>query len=151
MWSSTDGLIVTVCFGLWALVYDLLGLLYITNVIANRDHFEVRVRLPTLTVLEVVVCQLCITTTALREICVAWGLGLPDAFNNFIFCLLIVVNVSFYPHRFVQIILVFDSSLRNRYYQQFSMVKPIFASWSVFIFCSVYITLTGGHRGCFKM
>ena len=142
---------VTLFFGTWTLVLNFMGIVYIANVIANKDQFEVRVRLPNLTIFSVVLTQLSIIGIALREICAAWGLPWPSVFQEVVYGMWMMSILAVVPYRLVLMVLVFDPSLRRSYYKRFRQIKPFFLAWVMFVFAAFITPYFMGIKGCFTM
>ena len=143
--------LITVFFGTWVVALNFLAFLYIANVVANRELFEVRVRIPSLTIVSVFILQHSITSLALREIFAVWGGSLPHQFQDFAMTAWILMVLSIVPYRLVQILLVFDSSLRTSYYKHFRKIKPIFLTWTIVLFVAFFVPLCLGWKACITM
>jgi len=152
MMSRTTAAGITAIFGGWAILYSLFSLWYIANVIVNKDkRFEVRVRLPTLTIIELLVLQLGFVANSLREIFVAYGWSLPHEFTDLAFTLITVSSISAWPYRVMQMLVVFDDSFRRSYYRWFRSMRYICLIWSIIGIVVLYVPLTLGYKGCIKM
>ena len=142
---------ITLSFGIWTLAVIFMGVVYIANVIANKDQFEVRVRLPNLTIYTVVLTQLSIIGIALREICAAWGASWPSVFQEVVYGMWMVSVLAVVPYRLVLMVLVFDPSLRRSYYKLFRKIKPFFLVWVITVFVAFLMPFLLGVNGCFRM
>jgi len=59
--------------------------------------------------------------------------------------------LSLGPFRFIQMVMIFDSSLRNFYYKHFPLVQPVFILWNFTVFSAIFFPLERGYRGCIHM
>lgn len=149
MASVQEAWIITLIFGSWLLAYHAVAMVYLALVVSHRDTFEVRIRLPSLTVVEVLVVQLCATTILLREILVAWGKTLPSHVQDLAFVAAMAVVVAFIPVRCLQLIVVFDPATRKAYHQHFKLFKTCFLL--VVSATCILLYTTSTTKGCFKM
>jgi len=150
--SHTEAVIMLVVLGGWTIFFNIMGALYIAYTITNRDRFEIRVKTPSLTILEMLTYQLNTTTVAMREIFAAWGLYFPYIVQEISLIISLVVILVAFPLRCSQLILIFDKTYHSFYRQHFRKAKSAF--FGLVTFCFVAIVVITKHcdvRGCRKM
>jgi len=136
-------------FGAWMIGFHLVALTYLCLVIAYQDSFDVRIRLPSLTIAEVLIIQLCATTVCLREIFVANGWLFPPAAQDASFIGALLMMIVFAPLRCLQLIIVFDPSIRSAYHRHFQLLKGCFVTSMVVLSVVFYSILINGYsQGC---
>jgi len=123
--SPIKAILITVFFGGWALVFNLLCLLYLANLEVHRNVFEVRIRLPRLTSLEVIFVQLWSIILSVRELCAALGGTLNHVYVDIVLASHVVMVVSFFPRRYFQILMVYDPGKKNIHTSLLAKTKHI--------------------------
>jgi len=130
----------------------MVAIFYLVHVIKYRDTFDVRIRLPSLTITEVIILQLCVTTTCLREIFEACGAQFPFQVQDISFVGVVLLMTAFIPLRCAQFILVFDPSIRKIYHKHFQRFKKMFLLLVAVLAVIFYIILLhSGTAACFTM
>jgi len=150
--AQLQAVLISAVYGVWALAYNGLCLLYNFNVVVNKDAFDVRVRLPKLTFMEVICMQLCSIILTFREIADAWRWPhLPHALMEAILGFHVVILLAFYPRRCFQVLMVYDSNWRKSYYNNFLLIHRLFLIWSILVWAVTVLPLWLGSRACLKM
>lgn len=62
---------------------------------------------------------------------------------------MMVLLVSF-PARYCHILMVYDATLRNFYYQHFAAIRHGMGLWSLIVFACIYLPLLLAPKGCIK-
>jgi len=148
---SSGVLLIPVVFGIWITVIHAVAVTYLVLTVQCRDHFEVKVRSPSLTIVEVLSLQLCSTTVCLREIAAATGWALPAEVQVASFVALTTIHVIFIPLRCLQLLVIFDPSIRKRYGRHFKTFKRVVWGLLVLFTVSLYIILASDEiKGCLR-
>jgi len=149
--SYPEAMLITIIFGIWKIAYQVVMLLYLALTFVHRETFDVRIRLPSLTAVEVLIFMLCATTVALREIFVAWRGSFPYIAQDISLAAVLLVSTSFVPLRCLQLIIIFDPSVRKTCHRHFKRFKIL--SLLVVVITAVvlfFILETNGFDGCYK-
>jgi len=142
---------ITFFFGVWMLALHVVTLAYQTLIFVHRDTFDVRIRLPSLTIAEVVVIQLCTCTVALREIFVSWGWSFPHEAQNASFVGVMLNTNVFVPLRCLQLIVIFDPIVRKAYHQHFNVFKTLYLLCLFIISALLFLILEiCPFKGCLR-
>jgi len=146
--------IVLAClFGGWIVAFDTVAIIYLINIYHRRDNFQIRLKLPSLWILEGVVYDMApITTQGLREVFAALGRSFPNKIQDFSLVLFLVVFAIISPIRPIQLIILYDPALRRAYYPYLKRVKiMLFLTIPMVLAISYWATEQSRRAGCMRM
>lgn len=145
-------LAVTLGFGLWAVVFNILVVIYISNTLKWKDHFQLRVQAPSIMILELVTLSAVATAIAIREVASAWGASIPCYIQDVAFFLSLGAYIVIFPLRSLQIIVIFDPEVRKSYFNLFKRVKIFMLTIIMFSTFAILLMVQSGEvKGCQSM
>lgn len=149
-WSR---LLLACFFGGWVMAFNAISIVYLINIYRRRDHFQIRIRLPSLWITEAFVYdQLTLTTQGLREVAVALGWHFPDAMQDLSLVLFVVTFLTLSPLRPLQLIIIYDPALRRSCHSRMKRAKTLLFITVLLLSIALFVAMEQrAVNGCIKM